>query len=232
MLNVIISLITLGLLDCFNPTIIAIVLILIPTVEKKWYPVIFIGATYVIYLVLGVLVYFGLYTYISLIFSNIFVHYQNVVAIILLVCGTVLSLYGFYLIGKIISRMLTKTAHPGGQPRHSLVRMTTPKALIILAVSATIIDFPTAIPYFGFIAILLQQQVAMPAALILIGAYCFIYSIPMLLVYYTSIKVPKAAFRTFEQKSKKWMTRLSIYATPFIFLGLGAVVIFEALQLL
>ncbi|MGB0094674.1 MAG: GAP family protein, partial [Solirubrobacteraceae bacterium] len=92
------------------------------------------------------------------------------------------------------------------------------RAALGLGVSVTVLDLPTAFPYFAAIGVIASSSESVPAELVLLLAFNLIYVLPLVMI---------AAARAFageraQQRLRDWRERVNRFA-PRVVSGLTAV---------
>jgi cytochrome c biogenesis protein CcdA len=108
--------------------------------------------------------------------------------------------------------------------RRQTVRLTLPsgqlstRSALVLGGSVTLLDLPTAFPYFAAIGVIAHSGAAIPSQLLLLLAFDLIYVLPLLLIAAARALVGKRAQRRLSA-SRELVTR----AAPRVLGGLTAV---------
>ncbi|MBC7960677.1 MAG: GAP family protein, partial [Vallitaleaceae bacterium] len=176
-LSNIFSMIMLALLDSLNPATFATMIILLPLVKKKWHSLIFIIGTYLVYFSAGFLAFVGVDQYIKSTIVDVLRKFSLYIGIVETVIAIALLIIGVIHSYKLIIRIIRKEQNQKDYMA-AVVKMVNPLALIVLAFSSTLMDIPTAIPYFGFIGILSASNMSVISAIPLFILYCFAYILP------------------------------------------------------
>ena len=169
MVALLIALVALGLLDSLNPATILTGILLLATVRPMPRFWAFTFGTVVTYLALGVLLYFGLGF-----------------------LGPQSPVFAWFRVGLGVA-FLGIALYFSFRPMPSLsvtLGRINPLALVGLAVTSTLSDFPTAFPYLAFLERLSSANLADGLALLLLLGYNLLYILPLLLlvVFYAATR--------------------------------------------
>ncbi|KGE21019.1 GAP family protein [Paenibacillus wynnii] len=217
MIQLIIALVTLGFIDCLNPATIATLIILIPMVKNLKYSVIFIWGTFITYFIVGISFYYGINKLIKSFIVGLITRYTFEISILGIILGLVLLGVGVKFSIKVIK--IIKKKESIKEVNFIKIENVTPKAIIGLAIISTLSDAPTAIPYIGFISVLLAKELSLLVVISILAIYCIIYIMPMLVIYF-SYKKFKDKFQAIEIKTKDLINKASVYSIPVIcFIG-------------
>lgn len=217
MIQLIISLVTLGFIDCLNPATIATLIILMPMVKSLKHSAIFIWGTFVTYSIIGISFYYGIDKFIKSFIADLMRDYAFGISIFGIILGLVILGLGVKFSIKVIK--IIKKKESIKEVSFIKIEKVNPKAIIGLAVISTLSDAPTAIPYIAFISNLLVKELSFLAVIIIVGVYCVIYIMPMLILYFSYQKL-KDKFQKIENKTKDLINKASVYSIPVIcFIG-------------
>lgn len=222
------SMFMLAVADALNPATIATMMIILPIVKKKWHSLIFITGTFMVYFITGIIVFIGVDKYLKSFINNIAERYSKHVGIIeLLVAAIIITIaiiQAVKLIKCIIKKEPTKKDYMA-----AVVKMVNPAALVFLSVSSTLMDIPTAIPYFGFIGILSNSGMALFVTIALFIIYCLIYVLPMIILYLMFTFIQGERFSKIESTFRSFINMVSVYLLPIILLILGVLLAVDGL---
>lgn len=216
----ILSMIMLAVFDAFNPATIATMMILLPIVKQKWHSLIFVVGTFIIYLSAGYLIYLGVDKYLKAIILDMLKKFSVYVGVIELIFSSALLIVGLVQIYKLAKR-ISKGEKSKKDYMATVVKMVHPLALVVLAASSTFMDVITAVPYFGFIGILFNANTNIVLAVVLLFLYCFVYVLPMIVLYLGFSLIKKEQFDKIEAVFRKMINTLSEYLLPIMALLLG-----------
>jgi threonine/homoserine/homoserine lactone efflux protein len=217
MIQLIISLVTLGLLDCLNPATIATLIILMPMVKSLKHSALFIWGTFVTYFIIGISFYYGIDNFIKSFIANLVREYAFEISIFGIILGLAILGLGVKFSIKVIK--IIKKKESIKEVNFIKIEKVNPKAIIGLSVISTLSDAPTAIPYIAFISNLLVKELPFLAVAFMVGVYCLIYIMPMVILYFSYQKL-KDRFQEIESKTKDLINKASVYTIPVIcFIG-------------
>lgn len=161
------SLLVLALVDSINPSAIVVTLYLLSSRRVPAQVVVYVAAIFVTYLTLGVVMMSGLDALLP--------------ALRPLASGrlgiVVQSLIGLAMLVYVVTAPATASSAPRLDPR-----ATTYVALALLGVTVTAMELPTAVPYFGAIALLTAAGLPTAQWLPLLAAYNTIFVLPPVLL--------------------------------------------------
>lgn len=217
-----------ALIDSLNPATIATMMILLPIVKKKWHSLIFIAGTFVVYFSSGFLVFVGVDKYLKSIITEVLTKYSLYIGVIELAIASSLLIIGIIQSYKLARRIIKKEQSQKDYMA-AVVKMVNPLALIVLAISSTLMDIPTAIPYFGFIGILSTSNTNILTAVVLFILYCFIYILPMLILYLIFALIQGERFNKIETTFRNAINKASEYLLPIMLLLVAALLVGDGL---
>lgn len=227
-LSNIFSMIMLALIDSLNPATIATMMIILPIAKKKWHSLIFIAVTFVVYFSAGFLAFVGVDKYLKSIITDLLRKFTLYIGVVELAIASVLIIIGIIQSYKLVRRIIKKEQSQKDYMA-AVVKMVNPFALIILAISSTFIDIPTAIPYFGFVGILSTSNTNILTASILFILYCFVYVLPMVILYLLFAFIQGERFNKIETTFRNIINKASEYLLPIMLLFISALLIGDGL---
>lgn len=228
-LNNLFSMIGLSLLDSLNPATIATTMMLLPIVKKKWHTLIFITGTFIVYFASGFLVFVGVDKYLKSILIDVLSNYSFITGIVELVLASVLIIIGMIQSYKLVRRIIKKE-QSNKDFMSNVIKMINPVSLVIIAIYSTLLDIPTAIPYFGFIGILSATNTSMIIAILLFVLYCFIYVLPMFILYLIFAFINGKVFEKIEISFRNILNKLGEYLLPVMLLLIGILLFGDGLS--
>lgn len=104
------------------------------------------------------------------------------------------------------------------------MKSVTPLSLALLGMIATIAELSTALPYFAFLAILLNHQLNVIELIIILIIYNLIYSSPLMLLYFV-YRLKQDLFERLYLFMKRQMQKWSVVLLPLM-LSLAGIAIF------
>ncbi len=218
----------LALLDSLNPATIATMMILLPLVKKKWNSLIFITGTFVVYFSAGFLVFVGVDKYLKSIITDVLRKFSLYIGVVELAIASVLIIIGIIQSYKLVRRIIKKEQSQKDYMA-AVVKMVNPFALIVLAITSTLMDIPTAIPYFGFIGILSTSNTNILTAIVLFILYCFVYVLPMVILYLVFTFNQWERFNKLETMFRNIINKATEYLLPIMLLFISALLIGDGL---
>jgi cytochrome c biogenesis protein CcdA len=99
--------------------------------------------------------------------------------------------------------------------------LSSPWFILGLAIVSTLYDSPSAIPLFWFLGMLTQFAVQTTYAIPLLIVYCFIYIIPMVVLYVLYDRMTGQTFKNFEQRFQMIVRRVTYYSIPLFLLAVS-----------
>lgn len=227
-LSNIFSMIMLALIDSLNPATIATMMILLPIVKKKWHSLIFIAGTFVVYFSSGFLVFVGVDKYLKSVITDLLRKFSLCIGVVELVIACALIIFGIIQSYKLVKRIVKKEQSQKDYMA-AVVKLVNPLALIVLAISSTLMDIPTAIPYFGFVGILSTSNTNILTAIVLFILYCFVYVLPMIVLYLVFAFIQGERFNKIETTFRNIINKASEYLLPIMLLLISALLIGDGL---
>lgn len=228
--------------DSINPIAITQQFILQGLVKKPkhiWY---FIVPTGITNLIGGFLAYFGLVAFVGSFFQRIVESYGFYLFAAELIVGIALLIAGGFVIQNRKINALKKQIQSTDKNEESeeekdrkqairKVKSVSPLALITMGVGSTISELTTALPYFAFLAILLNYQLTLLQVTLILLVYNTIYTLPLIILYFVYIKA-KNQFDALYTAIKEKMTRWSNILVPAVLWIVGVIVVYHSLTLL
>lgn len=218
----------LALIDSLNPATIATMMILLPIVKKKWHSLIFIAGTFVVYFSSGFLVFVGVDKYLKSVITDLLRKFSLCIGVVELVIACALIIFGIIQSYKLVKRIVKKEQSQKDYMA-AVVKLVNPLALIVLAISSTLMDIPTAIPYFGFVGILSTSNTNILTAIVLFILYCFVYVLPMIVLYLVFAFIQGERFNKIETTFRNIINKASEYLLPIMLLLISALLIGDGL---
>lgn len=170
---------TASFFDSLNPSAIAQQMLLQAMVKKKRYILFFILGIALANFIMGMAIYYGIATWISMLLSKVTAAYPLYVCCTELITGLLCLVLGI----RLIIRTKQSTDHSEQNMAKSPAQLT-PLPLFLLGAVFCAVELTSALPYFGFIAILTSYDLVLPYVLFFMLLYDFIYSLPLILLYF------------------------------------------------
>ncbi|MBU3806343.1 MAG: GAP family protein [Candidatus Fournierella pullistercoris] len=208
-------------LDSLNPSAIAQQMLLQAMLPKKrniWY---FIAGIGLANFALGLCIYYGLASTLHRLQTWFFAICRLPLSLLAILAGLVLL--GVGMVQLIKTRAGSLDADTPKQPVS-----LSPLSLFTMGAVFCGVELTSALPYFGFLALLAQHQPPQIAALALILLYNFIYLLPLMLVYWGYQALSGSALL---QKLEQIMGRIAAYLVPVLLLLLGGWLCWYSLSL-
>ncbi len=111
------------------------------------------------------------------------------------------------------------------------IKSVSPIALIAMGVGSTISELITALPYFAFLAILLNYELALLELTIILVLYNTIYTSPLAILYLVYRKAQNK-FDALYLIIKRIITKWSNVLVPTVFFAIGVFLTYHSLSLL
>lgn len=225
--------------DSLNPVAITQQFILQGMVKKPKHIWFFIMATGITNFIGGLMAYFGLVTVLSNLFNFIFQKLVPQIYIIELIAGIIaLIIVLYFVLNEKIKKinkgeeLKNKSFMEDEKAQISKkIKSVSPFSLFILGVVATITELTTALPYFAFLAVLLNYELSLLSVVVILFIYNFIYSSPLMILYYI-YRMKQDLFEKFYLCIKEKMEKWSVVIMPFVFGLIGMFTIFHSISLL
>ena len=184
MIELVLFIITMGLLDSLNPFSIGLQIVLLPIAKKTYHTLFYILGTFCTYFVGGLLIYFGVNEIFGTFLSNISIDFTKSPYIYIeLGLGIILLLFSIY-------NTFKKQNKDNKKENANSVK---PWALFLLGASGTIFDLPTAIPYLAVLSKMISMNLNLGLVILLLVFYCLIYLLPMIVIYIIYLLARKKA---------------------------------------
>lgn len=209
-----VPLIGIALVDSFNPTIIAIQVLLLAAARPITRTLAYLAGVFTLNTLAGFLVVAGL----GKIIQDLLANPGPVDYLIQLILGIVLVAVG--LIFRFQSKEQETRRLPGW--------LTGPVGAFILGGIAILGELPTALPYLAGIEQITQARLDTVGNLLALSLYNFIYCLPLLAILVLFLAVRQRVAPLFE-RINAWMKRLGPPITRLFLVGLGALLVLHAL---
>ncbi len=226
MWGLLISTIITSAADCLNPIAITQQFVLQGLVKKPkhiWY---FIIPTGVVNLITGFLAYYGVVTLLGGAWSYFTGRHSRLLFSFEMVLGVVFLVWAFYMIRKNKTRDIEEDDEEAVTQK---IKSVSPVSLVILGIGSTIAELTSALPYFAFLAILLNYRLTAFQLTPILVLYNLIYMLPLMILYFIYVKAQDKfdyLYRIIKGQIKKWG---NIAAPILVFLIGIALIIHSAL---
>lgn len=213
---------TTSFFDSLNPSAIAQQMLLQAMVKNKRHILFFILGIGLTNFALGLAVYYGIVNWILRLLSVAATAYP------LYVCSAELAagLAGLLLGG----RLIVKTKRNSGQSEENTAKSSvrlSPLPLFCLGAVFCAVELTSALPYFGFLAMLAGYQLAFPYALLFMLLYNFMYILPLLLLYWGYNKLQGT---TVIRRLERILDKVSAYVVPGVITIAGLLLLVHGLS--
>lgn len=223
--------------DSLNPVALTQQFLLQGLVAKPRHIWAYIAAVGLTNLVGGLLVYYGLSVFVTTILGSLFEAYSQQFFIAELIVGMVMLIGVCYLLlNRQIGALRQEVAVLKGDPLptddaglHGHVRRCRPASLFLLGIVGAVSELPTALPYFAFLAVLLNYQLALPAVLGILLLYNGIYCLPLVLLYVLYRRLQAHIDRLYAF-IKRQLTRIIGVLLPVLVGGIGLFCIYHGIR--
>ncbi len=226
--------------DSLNPFAITQQFVLQGMVKKSKHILYFTLTTGIVNFIGGFLAYYGLVAIIEKFMASIMNKYGQSIYILEFILGIGFLMGVFYFLQnkKIESihkqvELLNPNNAQNNDERQvaSKIKSVTPISLIALGTIATISELTTALPYFAFLAILLNHSLSFIEVFFILVVYNFIYTSPLIALYILYIK-KQQRFDSIYTFFKKQITKWSLIIAPTVMGLIGGFLIFHSMTLL
>lgn len=231
MKELILTLLATSSVDSLNPIGITQQFILQGMVKKPkhiWY---FILTTGVVNMIFGYFVYYGVIGIINNGVDHIITNYGLYLYILELLIG-ILALFFCIrgLIRKFKSKNNDKLAEQEAEEQKikSKIKSVTPLALIGIGVVSTVSELTSAVPYFAFLAVLVNYKLSFLVLNLILIFYNIIYIAPFMILYFIYM-ISKAKFDAIYNFFRKYFRRFSEILIPLLLLVIAIVLGFDSI---
>lgn len=200
--------ITASFVDSLNPSAIAQQMLLQAMVKNKRHILFFILGLGLANLAMGLAVYYGIATWVSRLLSALTAACPIAVYGTELGIGVLCLCVGIRLIVK-TRRGSKSTGGEEGTPK--VPARLAPLSLFFMGAVFCAVELTSALPYFGFLAVLAGYNLLFPLVFGFIGLYNFVYVFPLILLYFGYNRLQGTAAI---QRLEGVLTRVSAYIVP------------------
>lgn len=200
---------TTSFFDCLNPSAIAQQMLLQAMVKNKrhiWFFILGIGLAN---LAMGLAIYYGVAAWVSQLLTALTSAYPLPVYGVELGAGAVCTALGIWLlVGTIRKGARQEDGEEGSVKSPAGLK---PWSLFVMGAAFCLVELTSALPYFGFLAVLAGYRLAFPLVLAFTLLYCFVYVLPLILLYfgYNKLQGTKVI-----QRLEKLLQKVSAYIVP------------------
>lgn len=236
MLSLLVVTVITSFTDSLNPVALTQQFLLQGLVRKPRHIWAYIAAVGLTNLVGGLLAYYGLSVFISTILGSLFQVYSQQFFIAELIVGMVMLIGVCYLLlSRRITALQQEVAALKGVPSedgtglHGPTRSCHPASLFLLGIVGAVSELPTALPYFAFLAVLLNYQLTLPAVLGILLLYNLIYCLPLMLLYALYRRLQAHIDRLYAF-IKRQLTKVIGVLLPILVGGIGLFCIYHGIR--
>ena len=224
--------------DSLNPVAITQQFVLQGMVKKPKHIWFFILATMITNFMGGILAYFGLITVFSNTIKFAIERFGQNLYVIEFIAGIIILILAFFSIlhQKVMKLMEGKETTQNSeddekQQVSKKIRSVTPFSLAVLGVIATIAELSTALPYFAFLAVVVNYDLSTVTLIVILLIYNIIYSSPLMILYFIyrwKQELFERVYLILKLQMKKW----SAIFIPAVLGIVGIAFLFHSINLL
>ncbi len=205
---------TASFFDSLNPSAIAQQMLLQAMVKKKGHIWFFISGIGTANLIMGLAIYYGIAAWVSKFLAKIVNAYPLYVYGTSAIGGIILLAAGIRLIIKTRQSNIRKNRDGWVETGNvSAPAQLSPASLFIMGAAFCIVELTSALPYFGFLALLTSYDLIFPLALLFMMIYDFMYMLPLILLYFGYNKLQGTAAI---KKLERVLDKVSSYIVPVV----------------
>ena len=205
---------TASFFDSLNPSAIAQQMLLQAMVKKKGHIWFFISGIGTANLIMGLAIYYGIAAWVSKFLAKIVNAYPLYVYGTAAIGGIILLAAGIRLIIKTRQSNIRKNRDGWVETGNvSAPAQLSPASLFIMGAAFCIVELTSALPYFGFLALLTSYDLIFPLALLFMMIYNFMYMLPLILLYFEYNKLQGTAAI---KKLERVLDKVSSYIVPVV----------------
>lgn len=205
---------TASFFDSLNPSAIAQQMLLQAMVKKKGHIWFFISGIGTANLIMGLAIYYGIAAWVSKFLAKIVNAYPLYVYGTAAIGGIILLAAGIRLIIKTRQSNIRKKRDGWVETGNvSAPAQLSPASLFIMGAAFCIVELTSALPYFGFLALLTSYDLIFPLALLFMMIYNFMYMLPLILLYFEYSKLQGTAAI---KKLERVLDKVSSYIVPVV----------------
>lgn len=214
--------ITASFFDSLNPSAIAQQMLLQAMTKNKrhiWFFILGIGLAN---LAMGLAVYYGVATWVSQLISAVTSVYPLYVYGTELCIGLVFLALGVRLLKKVWHNRNTNDINEENTLKSPA--QLSPLSLFLMGAAFCAVELTSALPYFGFLAMLAGYNLVFPLVICFILLYCFVYVFPLILLYFGYNKLQGTMVI---KRLEHILHKVSLYIVPGALSLLSALLIFH-----
>ncbi len=216
MLGLLGTAITASFFDSLNPSAIAQQMLLQAIVRKKRHIRFFIAGIALANMLLGLGIYYGVVAVISDLLNKAAQEYPVFTFGTEAAAGVVCLITGILLTLRVCK---TNRQAATGELSAKAPSSLTPVSLFVMGAVFCAVELTSALPYFGFLAVLASYELSFPFVFGFIALYSFIYALPLMLIYfgYNRLCGTRAI-----KKLEAVLSKASSYIVPVVVALVGA----------
>ena len=199
-------------IDCLNPTAIAQQMLLQAMVKRKRHALFFIFGIGLANYLLGLAVYYGVLSWVTQLVQNAAARFPAYTCGVEITAGLVCAVIGIFL----IQRTRRNSAEDGDETKTPA--SLNPLSLFLMGIVFCGLEMTSALPYFGFLAVLAGYGLGFPYVAAFLLLYDFVYILPLLLVYLGYNRLRDTAFIT---RLEYVLARIAAYVVPVVLTAAG-----------
>lgn len=234
MISLILVTISMGVLDSFNPVALTQQFCLQGMVKKRCHILLFSGSVWLTNLIGGLAIYYGAAHVVEQFWTLLSARYVWVLP----ACEIILGILSWaYVVHRHLNRRISDSFE--GQINscekeflpERRIKSVHPVILCVLGAFAVICELPTSLPYFAFLAMLLQYELHFAALLGVLVLYNLLFTAPLFLMYILYLRWQEKADQLYHFLKNK-LYRYGTILLPVLAAIIGIVAIFHACYLL
>lgn len=205
---------TASFFDSLNPSAIAQQMLLQAMVKKKRHIWFFISGIGTANLLMGLAIYYGIAAWVSKFLTKILNVYPLYIYEAAAIGGIVLSAVGIRLIIRTSQHNIGQNGNEYEENDNiKAPARLSPAALFLMGAVFCMVELTSALPYFGFLALLTSYHLIFPLALLFMMIYDFMYILPLILLYFGYNKLQGT---TAIKKLERVLGKVSSYIVPAV----------------
>lgn len=208
------SILVLGWIDIFNPVAIAMLLLLLSMVRKRWHVMIFIIGSYVAYVLAAIAIYFGVDRFLLKFWSDFTRQTPSIAGTVLLVLGAA-AFIGFVLMIVSIIRAISQKREMTFE-KVFFIKSVAPWFIFLLSFGSTWSCMFSAYAMLAFIGILITNGISIGSAIWLIALFGLFSLIPTVTIYLLDARMDGQRFKKVMGVVSKIMNGFCLYSTPVV----------------
>lgn len=208
---------TASFFDSLNPSAIAQQMILQAMIKNKRSILFFIFGIWLADVVMGLAVYYGIAAWVSRLFSDLSEAYPLYIHVTEAAAGLVCFMTAI----RQLKRIKRISDAPADMETKSPERITG-LSLFIMGAAFCMVELTSALPYFGFLALLSSYSLPPLYVMGYILVYNMVYIFPLILLYFGYNKLRGTAFI---MRLERILNRVSAYVIPVAVILLGILLV-------